>query len=77
MTHLFQSWDFGKKEPAGNRTTITCGRTKIEIYDRSICGSVFLFILLGFDLGTPKFQDNRVCRFYFFGNYLLATDRCY
>jgi hypothetical protein len=28
-------------------------------------GSVSLFIVLGSDLGTPKFQDNRVCRFQF------------
>ena len=57
---------FGKKEPAGNRTTITCGRTKIERCKPLNGGSVSLLCIpSGFDLGTPGFQDNRVCRFHF------------
>jgi hypothetical protein len=47
---------FGKKEPAGNRTPITCGRTKIERSSRLGGGSVSLLCIpSGFNLGTPGF----------------------
>ena len=58
---------FGKKNPQATERRSPAGVPRLNDAAANDSGSVSLLLCIpsGFDLGTPGFQDNRVCRFHF------------